>query len=339
MVSPRHPATLPSLAFGDPEKRRFSGVHEFGDALEQAGYVVHDLAVTRAAGTLAADVACVDLPSVSLLAVASSAHRVVTERAGRFSLCFGSEGAGVLSARQSSTPYHRSAAALMPAGPVEWRIDEFASDVEVSFDRDRVASTARTMLGLEAAETLPGLNLDELRAITLHAGVVDGRATLLSLAIQADRYRTQPRVLAASGIEDQCLRYAVLILMPEAFQGWAVPALRPRERSAVNRLCEWLRAHLGSPITLTDMERISGLSARALQLNFQKRHGMTPIEWLREQRLLAARGLLAAATGSSATLTVAMVADQTGFGSAHVLHRWYRKRFGETPGETLRRGG
>lgn len=329
---------LPSLAFGDSGKQRLSSVHEFGDALRRAGYVVHDLDGGGEGGTLAADVACVNMPSVTVVAVSSSAHRVVTERAGRISLCFGGEGRGVLSTGRSSATYHRSAAALTPLGPVQWRIDECASDVEVSCDCESLASTARSMLGFDAAEPLPALSLEEVRPIALRTGVVDGRATLLHLAVQADRYRGQPRVLSASGIEDQFLRHAVLVLMPEAFQGAvAVPLPRPGEKTAVDRLCEWLRAHLGSPVTLTDMERVSGLSARSLQLSFQKRHAVTPMAWLRELRLLAARDLLIHAAACDAGVTVSAVAEQTGFGSAHVLHRWYRKRFGETPGDTLRR--
>jgi AraC-like DNA-binding protein len=327
-------------AFCSQSHTTFARLHDFGDALERAGYVVHDLTVPRGATSLAATVACVNLPAVTLLAVSSSAHRVVTKRAGRLSLCFGVEGTGRLAAGGMTAPYHRAAAAFAPAVPVEWRIDEVASDIEVSLDRERLATTARDMLGLDAATALPGLDLDDLRPMPVRAGVVDGRSTFLSLAMQADRYSSQPRVLAASGIEDQCLRHAVLLLMPGAFQRARSVAIGlPNERPAVDRLCEWLRAHLGAPTTLSDMERISGLSSRALQLNFRKRHGMTPMEWLREQRLLAARDLLTVAGGNAKDLTVAMVAEQTGFGSASLLHRRYRTRFGETPHETMRRGG
>jgi AraC-like DNA-binding protein len=339
MSRPPPPHNLPSLAFGNDSQRTFTGLHEFGEALEGAGYVVRDLSIVRSARGLAAAVACVNLPAVTLLAVSSSSHCVVTERAGRVSLCFCGDGAGRLSAGGASAPYHRAAAAFTPASSVEWRIDEFASDFEVAIDEARLGATARNMLCCEASAPIPGLNLDHLRTIPMRAGVVDGRSTLLNLAILANRYRSQPRVLEASGIEDQCLRHAVLLLLPDAFQrARSAPASLRSERPAIDRLCEWLRANLGSPITLSDMERQTSLSSRALQLNFRKQHGMSPLEWLREQRLLAAHDLLVAAGGQAHPGTVNDVAEWTGFGSLLLMHRWYVKRFGETPRATLRRG-
>jgi AraC-like DNA-binding protein len=56
-------------------------------------------------------------------------------------------------------------------------------------------------------------------------------------------------------------------------------------------------------------------------------------------RQAAARALLAAGAHGKEPVTVTAVAEQTGFGSTQILHRWYRDRFGETPGETLRCGG
>lgn len=61
--------------------------------------------------------------------------------------------------------------------------------------------------------------------------------------------------LAASGIEDQCLRQAVFLLMPEAF-------LRPQPNAAatlakqtdLDRLCDWMRANLHNPLALSDLE-------------------------------------------------------------------------------------
>jgi AraC-like DNA-binding protein len=333
------PHHLPLLAFGNDAKRTFAGLHECGDALEWAGYVVHDFSVARGARGLDVAVACVNLPAVTLLAVSSSAHRVVTERAGRVSLCFGGDGVGRLSTGGASAQYHRAAAVFTPASAVEWRIDEVASDFEVAIDEGRLVATTRNMLGCDTSAPIPGLNLHDLRPIPVRAGVVDGRSTLVNLAILAARYHSQPRVLEASGIEDQCLRHAVLLLMPEAFQrARSTPALQRSERPAIDRLCEWLRANLGSPITLSDMERQTSLSSRALQLNFLKRHGTSPMEWLREQRLLTAHDLLVAAGGHADPATVTDVAEATGFGSLLLMHRWYVKRFGETPLATLRRG-
>lgn len=334
--SAHHPR-LPPLAFGDRAKQRFAGLREFAGMLEESGYRVLDLAEGRGAAPLAVETTFVNLPSVTLLAVSSLAHRVMTQRGGRVSLCFGVDGSGTLTAGRSAAVYRRAAGVLMPEGPVEWRIDTCASDFEVSLDRGRLSATARGMLGLDEEAPLPGWNLDDLRPVPAKVGVVDGLATLIGIAIQADRYRSQPRVLEASGLEDQCYRQVVFLLMPEPFQRTRTrPSATPVTPSAIDRLCDWLRANLHSTTTLTDMERFSGLAARTLQLSFLKRFELSPMAWFREQRLVAARTMLEHSHGMDEAAAVESVAASCGFGSAANLRKRYRMRFGESPAETLR---
>jgi AraC-like DNA-binding protein len=330
--SVRHTTLLP-LAFGNRTKMRVEGLRAFAEMLGQSGYRMFDLGVPGGTASLAVETAFVSLPGVTLLAVSSSAHWVTTSRTGRVSLCFGFDGSGTLAAGRLSAAYHRAAGVLLPEGRAQWRIDAAASDFEASFDRHQLTTTARAMLGVDKDAPLPGWNLDDLRPVPVTAGVVEGRTTLIRLAIQGDRYRSQPRVLAASGIEDQCLRQAVFLLMPEAFQ--QTPGM-PGKQTAIDRLCEWLRASLDSPITLTDMERFSGLAARTLQLSFLKRFELSPMAWFREQRLVAARTMLEHSHGMDATAAVELVATSCGFGSAANLRKRYRMRFGDSPADTLR---
>jgi transcriptional regulator GlxA family with amidase domain len=194
------------------------------------------------------------------------------------------------------------------------------------------------MLGLDEEAELPGWNIDELRSVPAKVGVVDAFATLLGLAIQADRYRSQPRVLETSGIEDQCYRQAVFLLLPDAFQRIRrLPAAAGTEAGALDRLCEWLRANLSSATTLTDMERFSGLAARTLQVSFRKRFECSPMAWLREQRLLAARTMLEHSRNQEAAAAVEAAAANCGFGTAAKLRQRYRARFGESPADILGR--
>lgn len=330
----RNPALLP-LAFGCHAKARFFGLREFADLLDESGYLVLDLAAAGGAAPLAVETAFVSLNSVTLLAISSSAHRVMTKRGGRVSLCLGVEGSGTLTAGRSVVPYHRGAGVLMPECPVVWRIDDRASDFEVSLERERLAVTARAMLGLDNQAPLPDWNLDDLRSVPTRVGVVDGLSTLIGLAIQADRYSTQPLILAASGLEDQCYRQVVFLLMHEAFlRPLTHPAAIRMERPVIDSLCEWLRANLHSPLTLTDLERFSGLAARTLQVSFKKRFGMTPMAWLREQRLVAARTMLEQMRGKESQAPLKAVAASCGFVSAGDLRKRYLERFGESPTES-----
>jgi AraC family transcriptional activator FtrA len=125
--------------------------------------------------------------------------------------------------------------------------------------------------------------------------------------------------------------------MPEAFlRPPAHPGAIETERAVIDNLCEWLRANVHSPLALTDLERFSGLAARTLQVSFRKRFAMTPMAWLREQRLLAARTMLAHPRGLDSDQPLAIVATNCGFSSAADLRRRYRARFGESPTDASR---
>lgn len=303
--------------------------------LKASGYDVLDAGLPSGIDGLEVKTAFVAFRSVTLLAVSSSAHHVVTRRADRVSLCFGVDGSGTLQFGRSAAVYRRATGVLVPNCPTTWRIDALASDFEVSLDRRRLTTTARAMLGLDDLEPLSNWNLDEFRTVRAKAGVVDGLATLIGIAIQADRYQSECRVLEASGLEDQCYRQAVFLLIPDAFQRPQVlPAATSASQATLDRLCEWLRVNLGA--NLTDMERISGLAARTLQVSFMKRFDLTPMAWLREQRLLAARKMLEHSREKDAATAIDEAAIACGFGSSINLCKRYRSRFGESPRRTLR---
>lgn len=99
-------------------------------------------------------------------------------------------------------------------------------------------------------------------------------------------------------------------------------------------LLEQIRANIGGRVTLADMERWSDRSARTIQLAFQTRCGIGPMQWLRDQRLDLIRDrLLQAPEGA----TVAAIAKACGIPRLSTLTREYAQRFGERPSETLTR--
>lgn len=326
-------AALLPLAFGQHSKQRVTSLDVLAAGLIDAGYRLHDLGHSRSQGGLAVDIAYVGLPSASLMAVSATPHRAVTERQGRVCLCFAVAGGGTLSADGVTLAYHRGTGVLVPTSPVAWEIQAADSNFEVSLDRQRLIDTARAMLGLEGDDPIPGLDLDRLRPVPTRVGVVDGLATLRTLAIQAETYRSVPRVLAVSGVDDQCHRIAAFLLMPEAFQLLQVtPASLRVKHSALDRVCDWIRANLHLPLTLTDIERHSGVTGRMLQISFQKRYGTSPMAWLREQRLQAAKTMLDRSHDTGEQAALAAIASACGFGSVKTLRRCYQARFGEAIG-------
>lgn len=111
-----------------------------------------------------------------------------------------------------------------------------------------------------------------------------------------------------------------------------VPAIAPRH---VRRAEDYIRTHAAEPLTLAGIAAAAGVSVRALSEGFRKARQTTPMACLREQRLAAAREALLRAGPKD---TVAAIASDWGFGNLGRFAADYRRRYGEAPSETLRRG-
>lgn len=113
---------------------------------------------------------------------------------------------------------------------------------------------------------------------------------------------------------------------------WAhVPAIAARRLADVE---QWIDTHLHEPITLGRLCQVAGIGGRSLQLAFFARRGMSPMRFVTERRLRAARRELEDAGRRTSVSEVAL-----GNGFAH-LGRFaieYRQVFGETPSQTLAR--
>ena len=98
---------------------------------------------------------------------------------------------------------------------------------------------------------------------------------------------------------------------------------------------EFLLGHLTSPISAADVAEHVGVSVRSLSRGFHDRHEMGPMAFLRERRFEAVRtALLCASTAQTSVTAIAL-----GHGFSH-LGRFsveYRRRFGESPSDTLTR--
>lgn len=104
---------------------------------------------------------------------------------------------------------------------------------------------------------------------------------------------------------------------------------------AVSRASQYMTAHADAALSMGDVARVAGTSVRVLQAGFRSQLRTTPMAFLRGRRLeLARRRLLAAPSGASVTV----IAHDCGFLHMGRFSTEYRKRFGESPRETLRRG-
>lgn len=107
-------------------------------------------------------------------------------------------------------------------------------------------------------------------------------------------------------------------------------------RAATREAIAYIERHLADPITVKDIARATNLSTRAIQQAFHDDLATTPMHYVRDRRLERARDQLAGALPSDG-ITVTEVAERWGFGHLGNFSGAYRRRFGESPSQTLRR--
>ena len=107
-------------------------------------------------------------------------------------------------------------------------------------------------------------------------------------------------------------------------------------RPAVRRSMDYIEEHLAEPITMADLATAVGMSPRSIQAGFKEDLQTTPIAFIRDRRLDRVRlTLMEALPGDGLTVTDA--AERWGFTHLGNFSVLYRRRFGESPSQTLRR--
>lgn len=152
-----------------------------------------------------------------------------------------------------------------------------------------------------------------------------------------DQYEVEPGVVALKDVSrelEQALITALLLGQPNT----ASEALEARCSSAtprhVKKVVDYIEEHLGEDISLAELVLISSVSQRALYSGFERFIGMPPNAYIRNRRLEKARDDLLLADGSQ---TVAQIAMRWNFNHLGRFSTEYKKRFSESPSETLQR--
>jgi AraC-like DNA-binding protein len=207
------------------------------------------------------------------------------------------------------------------------------SMLAITVNPQRLQSTARGMLGPHGQGRLE-LCLQQARVIPLSASRSPALAILKQVLPLIDIGGRDEAGLRMLGIDDTLYRIVAMMLAPETLAPAFARGDTSPSAAAIARVTEYIVGHLDQPITLSDLERVSGLSARTLQVAFQRAYTCSPREWIRRRRLLVARDrLLKAAAGD----TVATIARTCGFTRPASFAAAFTARFGESPSATLAR--
>ncbi len=123
--------------------------------------------------------------------------------------------------------------------------------------------------------------------------------------------------------------------VPQRQREAAAPSAQACARDgAAHLIARFITAHADERLTTGEIATACGLTARTMYRRFTRAYRITPMQFLKQQRLQRVRAdLLAAVPGT----TVTSAAFHRGITHLGRFAREYAVAFGETPSETLRR--
>lgn len=98
------------------------------------------------------------------------------------------------------------------------------------------------------------------------------------------------------------------------------------DKTVSETVISYMREHLDSPVTLSDLSHLTHLEKSYLSRLFRRETGKTPIEALIEMRLDRASDLVA-----STDLSISKIASECGYNTVSFFISAYKKRYGVTP--------
>lgn len=332
MRADRHPRRYP-LIFGERTAQKYSSTLEVAERVRRVLPALVDY--ESPSGSLfysKTALAKINGLSVTSISASEMRTRVGSQAESAFVLCVNGSCEFEVDRKSFRSMERRSFAFIPQTAPVTVESVR-RSSVVAAVDQDRLESTAQTMLGYAFHESLrPPLRSPSEMPLTL--GELSFDAIFRHLFSQIDAYGDQQAMLDASGIDDTFYRTLAMAMLPRAFIAEAqtgAPKSAPRQLAQV---CDHVMASLAAPLTLTELERVGHMSRRTLHNAFKSAFGVSPIEWVREQRLLLARSML---LDRKNFRTVTEVLYRCGFTNASLFSAQYLRRFAESPSQTAGR--
>lgn len=204
----------------------------------------------------------------------------------------------------------------------------------VTFDIHRLMQTYRVMTGNQGG-VVPTF-FECFSRFSLVDGALSFADTFTAMFAQIDAMGVDADLLERAGFQDSLFRVLVMLFDRKRGVFAESQSQAVNVRPEVRKLCEYMRANLTESITLTEMERFSGLSARSLQYAFRRYFDCRPKEWLQKQRLHAARARLLDSTRNP---SITALAYEVAFASSSQFAAVYMRMYGESSSETIQRRG
>lgn len=189
--------------------------------------------------------------------------------------------------------------------------------LNVGLPADRLGSVTGGSIPSMAALNMPGVDARPLEALVrmVNAVMLSGPVVVENPLIPAT---AQEALVATIG--------ATYPMIAAETKDRARPA-------ALRRAVAYIEENLDRPVTVAEMAAAARMSVRGLQAAFRRELGVSPLRFLRQRRLAAARADLLASDEAG---TVGLIARRWGFAHASRFAAEYHAAFGEYPATTLR---
>lgn len=237
-------------------------------------------------------------------------------------------GARIRCGREDIQSGRSIASVLTPTERLRMRWSHDCEQLIVRLDRRLVEQTLHGLLGF-APE----------RPVTFRAGL-DMRGTpswLSAISFLVNEMQTGRRLAGdrlTGPVVDQMVATALLATQEHNYDHALAARAAPAAPKHVKKIENYIEAHAHEPITPADLARHANVSLRSVYAGFRDFRGVTPMAYLQRVRLRRVRQELQ--SGRAASVTEA--AMRWGFSHLGRFSAAYKREFGESPGQTRRRG-
>lgn len=192
---------------------------------------------------------------------------------------------------------------------------------------------AKIMLGENERNSFYNFENPSLVALNYHGITFD--VMMKQICKMIDSHLETIQSLEKAKLDELVYRTLVMMFLPQNFYNENINQ-QPKNRistSTIKLIKEFENENYFSFMTLSDLEKFLDLSTRNLQLLFQKNFGLTPTQFLREQKLKYSRKVLLESEGLT---NITQVATEMGFLNFSQFSKYYKEYHGVLPSETKR---
>jgi len=218
-----------------------------------------------------------------------------------------------------------------PEGSLTMELDEDSPQLLIRIEEPALREYLTRLRGRRLTKPLtfhPEFDLATDPAVRWHAAVQ---------LLHTEVYHSGSLVQQGRGISgvEELVMNSLLYIQPSSYHEELVrPVSRPSKR-VVQEAIKYIDAHLAEKLTVESIAKAVHMSVRSVQQGFHDELGMSPMAYVRERRLERVHDELADALPSDG-VTVTEVATRWGFTHLGSFSQEYRKRWRQTPSETLR---